>query len=397
MNILYAVEIEDFHRYLFHFKNDKFLSLDVEGTQSGTIELVQIGNATTALLIPVWKYGIPQGLHLLLNSPDTVKLVWGPNEQLEFEKVGAKLQGVIDVQQISNSLGCSKKLDDASTDILTGDLIKYRKRQGFSHSRFKSWATDALPSFATRYAASDVFSVYHIFQSFCSYPIDPVKLSSDDFFSRLLKKRVAMSSFSLFKNLSHFIKGEVNEIAKLLFFTQTLFSFATCPDPLLKLTKHPSFELSDIKDVSDSIQFLLYTRIDILPAATCINKLNIPGYDESSPISINKSADVIEPRSITLAPFPLVFSEFSIENAEFEAPAISRKLKIAAFKPKSVKLMEPKVSSVEDIIVMANQSTPGVQIERELHVIPILDAASSDGVEDVKSVRSKHRANRQQA
>eukprot|EP00835_Amoeboradix_gromovi_P000677 NODE_25_length_35605_cov_0.353461.p9 type:complete len:334 gc:universal NODE_25_length_35605_cov_0.353461:2733-3734(+) len=322
VKILYATTILDCHNYLEHFKSDKFISLDVEGTQTGKIELVQIGNATTALLIPVWKYGIPLGLNLLLRSMNTVKLVWGGSESKEFQEIGGKLFSVIDCQQLSSANNGSKGLANASLEFLNGKLERYRKLEGFSHTKFKNWATDNLPNFAIKYAAYDVFSVYYIFKVLQTAPLARPLLDSNRLFPMILAANNGRNCMSLFKSSMNIIKGEINEISKLIFCAKAIISVALHCDQLISFKRHPSFTLTTITDVSDCIQFLISTCLKV--ESNQIARVSVGNYTWGlQPITIKKHVENGETVKMKLLDLPIDVSALKFENWDFELSALA--------------------------------------------------------------------------
>ena len=187
---------------------------------------MQLGNATTALLIPVWKYGISDGVSMLLRSSSTTKLVWGPTEEKELTQMGIKVDGLLDIQQLSSAMGYGKKLDSVGKLVLVDELVKYRKKY-LNHARFRSWETDNLPIAASNYAAHDVFSAYHIFQSL-TIKRQPThdRINSNeqdnDFVIALLKRKAFnCSGLSLYNQLLHTINSP-NEISKMIYFIRVI-------------------------------------------------------------------------------------------------------------------------------------------------------------------------------
>eukprot|EP00834_Sanchytrium_tribonematis_P000489 NODE_9_length_64580_cov_1.431941.p16 type:complete len:410 gc:universal NODE_9_length_64580_cov_1.431941:44962-43733(-) len=321
MKILYCFTENEIENNLVFLKDDRYIALDVEGTQNGLIELMQLGNASHALLIPIWKFdGIPHCLYTVLTSSETTKLVWGDNDRLEFEKIRVHLQNVVNVQDLSAAHGFSKKLEVASNDILKDGLAKYRKKSGFNHQKFKSWTTDALSSFACRYAASDVFSVFYIFLTLSTPQIKPPKWHSDELFSRLLhKKRNEISTLSLFKNLKHFIQGERNDISRLIFFVRAVISLSICREPPLILKRNSEYNFSEISTISECIEFLRQTKITV-SKSTDITKLLILGYDKV-PVQILKASENNIIREVALVEYPInIKSKWQMEIGKFSVP-----------------------------------------------------------------------------
>ena len=222
-------------------------------------QVMQLGNDTHALLIPVWKYGISVGVEMLLKSQSTTKLVWGPDDEREFDKMDIALNGVVDVQQLSCAMGYSKKLEMASKQLLVNELEQYRKKSGFNHKRFRKWDREPLPYIARKYAAHDVFSLYHIFERIRNPHLEPLGGTNDELFESLLTRRhFECSGIALFKQSMHLMAGEPNEISKLNFFVQVLVSFDDLEEPLLQLylnsDEYPPSIV--IYSISECIEFL---------------------------------------------------------------------------------------------------------------------------------------------
>ena len=294
MKILYATSLKECHKYLEVFKYDKFLALDVEGTTNGRIELIQIGNENTALLIPIWKIGIPIGLELLLCSQNTVKLVWGPDDEKEFLKFKIKLHAVIDVQQIANAHNYKKSLGDASKQLLTGELEKYAKLE-FNHRKHLSWRKDKLSNLAKEYAANDVFSVFYIFHLLSPPPAVAPPLVIRPLVAELQRFKGEVLGYSLFKKILSRTNDSRNEIFLIILLSQAILVLFSFEKPYVTLKSHKSFDITSLLkplDFSDCIAFLLNTKVTFRDLDTITSAFEEAMTEEPLPLNVLQISEI---------------------------------------------------------------------------------------------------------